>query len=585
MKKIFLLTLVVFYFSHACFGLDFKKTIAMHEPASRANEEARDNKVNTNAPITEILKLAKIGTFNSLNPYIIKGIAPPGIKGLVIESLMTWSPDEPFSLYPGIAEGIITPEDRSWVEFKINSKARFSNGKKITNKDIIFSWKTLKNYGRPHTRSYYSLVKDVKAIKKNIVRFTFSEKSNYEMPLIIGLMPIFSYEYWKEIDFTKTTLEPFISSGPYIISEIKTGRSITYTKNKNWWRTNSQDSLGRNNFKKIKYDFYRDQDISLQAFLSGEYDVNIETDAVRWATAYHENPKNIIIKKTFQKKSPSGLEGIILNSRQFPFKDRNVRKAISIIFPYSFINEILNHGLLQKTYGPWDNSDLAATLMPSKTTNKILKKYKDIISIKALDKINKKELKEREAYRQSLIILKKSGWQLINNKMTHTETKEILNFEVITNQNRMQRLLLVWKDKLKKIGINLSIKILDSSQFHNRIQSFDFHAIIFEYYMSLSPGNEQSIYWGSWASDQKGSRNYAGIKHPAIDEVINKISNAKNRSELIEYTKTLDRLLRAGHWIIPLYHDPLHRIAFKSGFQIPDELPLYGFNPWSTWKK
>ncbi|MDB9972254.1 ABC transporter substrate-binding protein, partial [Alphaproteobacteria bacterium] len=298
-----------------------------------------------------------------------------------------------------------------------------------------------------------------------------------------------------------------------------------------------------------------------------------------------ENSKNIIIKKTFQKKSPSGIEGIILNSRQFPFKDRNVRKAISIIFPYTFINEILNHGLLQKTYGPWDNSDLAATLMPSKTTNKILKKYKDIISIKALDKINKKELKEREAYRQSLSILKKSGWQLINNKMTHTDTKEILNFEVITNQNRMQRLLLVWKDKLKKIGINLSIKILDSSQFQNRLQSFDFNAIIFEYYMSLSPGNEQSIYWGSWASDQQGSRNYAGIKHPAIDEVINKISNAKNRSELIEYTKTLDRLLRAGHWIIPLYHDPLHRIAFKSGFQIPDELPLYGFNPWSTWKK
>ena len=425
----------------------------------------------------------------------------------------------------------------------------------------------------------------MKEIKKNIIRFTFSEKSNYEMPLIIGLMPIFSSEYWENIDFTKTTLEPFISSGPYIISEIKTGRSITYTKNNNWWRKSSKDSLGRNNFHKIKYEFYRDQNISLQAFLSGEYDLNIETDAVRWATAYHENPKNKIIKKTFQKQSPSGIEGIILNSRQFPFKDRNVRKAISILFPYSFINEILNHGLLLQTYGPWDNSDLAATSMPSKTTNEILKKYNDIISIKALEKINKKELNEREALRQSLLLLKKSGWQLKNNKMTNIDTTEILNFEVITNQNRMKKLLLVWKDKLKKIGINLSIKILDSSQFQNRIQTFDFNAIIFEYYMSLSPGNEQSIYWGSWASDQKGSRNYAGIKHPAIDEVINRISNAKNRPELIEYTKTLDRLLRAGHWIIPLYHDPLHRIAFKSEFQIPNELPLYGFNPWTTWKK
>ena len=169
--------------------------------------------------------------------------------------------------------------------------------------------------------------------------------------------------------------------------------------------------------------------------------------------------------------------------------------------------------------------------------------------------------------------------------MTNIDTKEILKFEIITNQSRMKRLLLVWKDKLKKIGITLSIKILDTAQFQNRIQSFNFNAIIFEYYMSLSPGNEQSIYWGSWAANQQGSRNYAGIKHPAIDEVIKNISNAKNRSELIEYTKTLDRLIRAGHWIIPLYHDPLHRIAYKSGLQIPDEIPLYGFNPWTIWKK
>jgi ABC-type oligopeptide transport system substrate-binding subunit len=223
--------------------------------------------------------------------------------------------------------------------------------------------------------------------------------------------------------------------------------------------------------------------------------------------------------------------------------------------------------------------------MPSEITYKVLNKYDDIISREALKKINRKELDERETFKQSLSLLKKSGWQLINQRMTNIHTKYILNFEVITNQNRMERLLLVWKDKLKKIGINLSIKILDSSQFQNRIQTFDFNAIIFEYYMSLSPGNEQSIYWGSWAAEQNGSRNYAGIKHPAIDEVISKITNARNREKLIQYTRTLDRLLRAGNWMIPLYHDPLHRIAFKSEFQIPEEIPLYGFNPWTAWKK
>lgn len=585
MIQLLLIILSTFLFSYNCLSQNFEKTIAMHGSTNRPNQEARDDKVNPDAPIKDILKLAKIGTFNSLNPYIIKGIAPPGLKGLVVESLMTWSPDEPFSLYPGIAEKIKLPKDRSWVEFKINKKAKFSNGKSITNKDVIFSWQILKKHGRPHTRSYYSLVNNVEEINDYTIRFIFSEKSNFEMPLIIGLMPIFSYDYWSNQDFTKTTLEPFISSGPYTISEIKTGKSITYSKNKNWWRKNSKDSLGRYNFNKIKYDFYRDKNIALQAFLSGEYDINIETDAVRWTTSYHANSKNKITKKTFLKLSPSGVEAIILNSRKSPFQDRNVRKAISILFPYDFINKILNHGLLKKTYGPWDNSELAATSAPSETSYKVLEKYSDIISKEALKNINKKELNEREAIKKSISMLKKSGWLLVNNEMTNIHTDEILSFEVITNQNRMERLLLVWRDKLKKIGIELSIKVLDSSQFQSRIQTFDFSAIIFKYYMSLSPGNEQSIYWGSWAAEQNGSRNYAGIKHPAIDEVINKITNARNREKLIQYTRTLDRLLRAGNWMIPLFHDNLHRIAFKSEIHIPDTIPLYGFNPWTAWKK
>ena len=585
MKLFILIIFIIFNFVNYCFSQNFQKTISMHGSADRPNEESRDNKVNPNATFKDILKLSQIGTFNSLNPYIIKGIAPPGIKGLVIESLMTWSPDEPFSLYPGIAEEIKMAINRSWVEFKINKEAKFSNGKKITSKDIIFSLDILKKYGRPHTRAYYSLVSRVYQKENNIVRFDFTKKSNYEMPLIIGLMPIFSMEYWKNKDFTKTTLEPFISSGPYKISELKAGRSITYIKNKDWWKKNNKDNLGRKNFNKIKYDFYRDQDIALQAFLAGEYDINIESDAVRWTNAYHENPNNKIIKKTFKKKSPSGIEAIILNSRKFPFKDRDVRKAISLLFPYNFINKILHHGLLKQTYGAWDNSDLAATFNPSKITNEILNKYEDVISKEALKNINKKKLNDRQLLKKSLSLLEKSGWKLINNKMTNIHTKKQLRFEVITNQNKMEKLLLVWKDKLKKIGISLSIRIVDSSHFQSRIQTFDFDAIIFQYYMSLSPGNEQSIYWGSWAANQSGSRNYAGIKHPAIDETINEITNAKNRDQLIEYTQTLDRLLRAGNWMIPLFHDPLHRIAFKSNMEITNEIPIYGFNPWNAWKK
>ena len=584
MFKFIIILNFILIFSHNSLSQSFNKTIAMHGSTNR-DAEARDTKVNINAPINKILKLAKIGTFNSLNPYIIKGIAPPGIKGLVIESLMTWSPDEPFSLYPGIAKAIRTPEDRKWVEFKIYDEAKFSDGKSINSKDIIFSWKTLKEYGRPHTRSYYSMVKKVEEIDNKRIKFYFLDNSNFEMPLIIGLMPILHSKYWEDKDFTKTTLEPFISSGPYKISSIDVGRSVTFIKNENWWKKDNEDSLGRYNFKKIRYDFYRDQNVALEAFLSGEFDINIENDSVRWENSYHQNSENQIIKKTFMKTSPSGMEAIILNTRRPLFQDRNVRKAVAILFPYEFINKVVNHGLLKQTYGPWDNSELSARKDPSDIANMILSKYHDNISRGALKQIEKLPSHERKSIKESISLLKASGWEIINHKMINIKSGKPLTFEIITNKNKMEKLLLIWKDKLKKIGVNLKIRIIDSSQFQNRIQTFDFDAIIFQYYMSLSPGNEQSIYWGSWAADQIGSRNYAGIKHKAIDEVIQKITNAKNRKNLTEYTRILDRLLRSGKWFIPLFHDPLHRIAHQENISIPKEIPLYGFNPWTAWEK
>ena len=255
------------------------------------------------------------------------------------------------------------------------------------------------------------------------------------------------------------------------------------------------------------------------------------------------------------------------------------------MFPYKFVNKIVNHGLLKQTFGPWDNSELSAKAHPSQIAKKILSQYQDDISKDALKPINNISHKERKTIKESISLLEKSGWKIIDQKMKNIQSGKSLSFEVITNKYKMEKLLLIWKDKLRRIGIDLKIRIIDSSQFQNRIQTFDFDAIVFEYYMSLSPGNEQSIYWGSWAADQNGSRNYAGIKHKAIDEIIKKITNAKKRDNLIEYTRILDRLLRSGKWMIPLFHDPLHRIAHQAYIAIPDEIPLYGFNPWTAWKK
>ena len=583
MKKIIFLSLIyIISFSYSL-SEEFQNSIAMHGETKRPDGIKRDIHINPNAPMDNTLKLSQIGTFNSLNPYIIHGVTPPGIKGLVIESLMTWSPDEPFSLYPGIAEKIKVANNRNWVEFQLDPAARFSNGKKITPEDIIFTWKTLKEKGRPHTRSYYSLVKKVIKTSKNIIRFEFSEESNYEMPLIIGLMPVLPESFWKNKTFDETTLVPLIGSGPYKISKLEPGNYIIYEKNLKWWRNNSKDSLGRYNFQFIRYDFYRDINIALEAFLSKEYDIYIENDAVRWNENLANNDRINI--KTFQKKSPSGIEAIIYNTRRQPLNDINVRKALNLLFPYEFINKVLFHGMLLRTFGPWDNTELATKNLPNETSLKIITKYQDLVSIESLKPINNVQKENfREKFKKAINLLNQSGWSLKNNFMVNKKDGKKFEFTVLTNQPRMERLLLVWAQKLKRIGITLKVKISDSAQFQFRLQNFDYDAIIFKYYMSLSPGNEQNIYWGSWAANQKGSRNYAGINHPAIDESIEIIINSKKRETLIEATQTLDRLLRAGKWMLPLFHDPKYRIAFQKDIRIPATIPLYGFNPWIAWR-
>ena len=424
--------LFLIFITKISYSQEFQKSIAMHGSAERPYSIERDTKVNKHAPTSKILKLGHVGTFNSLNPYIIKGISPPGIKGLVIESLMNWSPDEPFSLYPGIAEAIRVDKKRTWVEFKINKNAKFSNNEKISPEDIEFSLNILRNHGRPHTRSYYSLVEKTEITSKTSIKFFFKKESNFEMPLIIGLMPVLSKKYWKYKDFQKTTLKPFISSGPYFIEKIIPGRSIVYKKNPNWWNKNSNDSLGRYNFKFIKYDFYRDTNIALEAFLSGEYDIHIENDAIRWKQAY----KNVNInKKTFPKKSPSGIEAIMFNSRLPPLNNSDIRTALSLMFPYNFINKILNHNLLKRTYGPWDNSELSADDKTGGISINILIKYNDDISKNALKNIKKYENNERKRRKEALELLNSNGWKLINGKMTNEQSKSILEFEIITNQS------------------------------------------------------------------------------------------------------------------------------------------------------
>ncbi len=569
-----------------------KHAVAMHgEPKYKEGFAAFDY-VNPEAPKGGTLRQGAIGTFDTFNPFALNGIAPGGI-GLTYDTLMVQSLDEPFSLYGLVADKIEMPHDRSWVAFHINTSAKFSDGTPITADDVIFSFETLRDKGLPTYRYYYNDVETVEKTSESRVVFRFKKNiSNRELPLILGELPILSKKFWMGKDFSKTILTPPVSSGPYKIKSFEPGRSIMYERDGNYWAKDLNVNKGLYNFDTVKYDYYRDATVATEAFKAGDIDIRIENEAKKWVSFAKEDAvKDGKIKMAnFYHELPSGMQGFVFNLRRPIFADPKVREALNYVFDFNWTNTNLFHGLYKRTTSFFDNSPLKAPPLPAKQELKLLNSLKNQLPPQVFTQEFKLPDTQnmRVNYAKALSLLGKAGWRIHQDGILRNEKGEPFEFEILldaASASAWERITLPFIGQLKRLGIRAKVSVVDVIQYKNRMDNFDYDMIVAVWGQSLSPGNEQRYFWGSEAADSQGSSNYAGLKNPAVDALIEKVIAADSNEELLTAVHALDRVLLWQYLIIPHWHTSMHRVLYWDKFDMPSARPTKGINFMSWWMK
>ncbi len=562
--------------------------IAMHGDLKYGADFTHFEYTNPTAPKGGTVRLGTIGTFDTFNSFIIKGNAATGL-GFLYDNLMHGAADEAFTQYGQLAESIEVPEDRSWVAFTLRKEARWHDGKPVTVEDVIWTFNTLVEKGTPFYRFYYGSVAEVVKTGERSVRFNFKPGENRELPLIVGQLTILPKHYWEGRDFSKTTLDPPIGSGPYKIDKFEPGRTITYKRVENWWGENLPVNKGQYNFDKIRYDYYRDTTIALEAFKSGEFDYRFENSSKAWATAYKipNVEKGLIKKEEINHNRSSGMQAFVFNTRRDIFKDREVRKALAYGFDFEWSNKNLFYGQYSRTRSYFDNSELAATGLPGKDELTILEPYRgripdEVFTTEYNPPKNDGSGNVRKNLRVASKILKNAGWVIKDGKRVNEKTGQVLEFEILLVSPLFERVVLPFAKNLEKLGVKVNTRIVDSSQYQRRTDTFDYDVIVGGAGQSLSPGNEQRSYWGSAAADTEGGRNSIGIKDPVIDELIEKVIAAPDRKGLVAAVRALDRVLQWGYWLIPHFHSKFDRIAFWNKFGRPKVTPIQG-NQFLAW--
>ncbi|MEZ5584689.1 MAG: extracellular solute-binding protein [Candidatus Competibacteraceae bacterium] len=563
--------------------------VAMHGDLKYGPDFQHFDYVNPAAPKGGELRLAAIGGFDNFNPYIVKGQPAAGL-GFLFETLATNSADEAFSEYGLIAETIEMPEDRSYVIFNLRPQARFHDGSPITADDVLFSFETLKTHGRPHFRFYYANVAKVEKLGERRVKFAFAPGENRELPLIIGQLPILSKAYWEPRDFAATTLEPPVGSGPYRVKQFETGRFIVYERDPDYWGKDLPVNRGQYNFDQIRYDYYRDTTVALEAFKAGAYDLRPENAAKDWATAY-EFPavqQGLVKKEEFPHQMPSGMQGFAYNLRRPLFQDARVRQALAYAFDFEWSNRNLFYDQYTRTRSYFDNSELASTGLPTPAELQLLDPLREQIPESVFTTTYAPPVSEdpaalRENLRKALELLQAAGWTFKDRQLIHSETGQPFQFEILLNQPNWERITLPFARNLERLGIKASVRTVDSAQYENRLNSFDFDMVVAVWGQSLSPGNEQREFWGSRAAKLAGSRNLVGIEDPAIDQLIEAVIAAPDRQALLTRVHALDRVLLWHHFVIPHWHIPYERIAYWDKFGYPELIPMQGVQINSWW--
>jgi len=546
--------------------------------------------VNPDAPKGGTVKFAAIGTYNTLNPFQLVG-NKEGAEGQIFETLMTAAEDEPASSYGLVAQSVEIAPDKSSVTYTLRPEAKFQDGSRITPDDVVWTFDTLKSKGHPRYKLYYADVQKAEKVGDNAVKFTFRSGDNRELPSIVGEMPVLSKAAWSKIDFGKPLQEPPLGSGPYKIASFEMGRSITYQRDPKYWGKDLPVSRGRNNFDTMRYDYYRDPSIALEAFKAGQFDIRVENVSKNWAVGY-DSPAlsaGLIKKELIPNKVPQGMQGFAFDTRKPLFQDAKVRDALTYLFDFEWTNKNLFYGAYTRSRSYFSNSDLAATGTPNPDELKLLEPLKGQIPDEVFSKQYDPPKTDgsgdiRENLRAALKLLGEAGWSVKNGKLVNAQGQPF-QFEFLISQDQadFQRVVLPFVQNLKRIGIDMALRSVDPAQYENRMKNFDYDMTIIVIGESLSPGNEQREYWTTASADENGSQNYMGIKNKAIDALVDDVINAKDRADLVTATHALDRVLSWGHYVIPNWHFPYFRVASWDKFARPKVSPPYALALETWW--
>ncbi len=549
--------------------------------------------VNPGAPKGGEFRLSYTGGFDSVNPFIIKGVAAPGISAYLFQPLMVSSYDEPQSYYGLIANDIALAKDHSYADFTLNPKARWHDGTAITADDVVFSFDTLKTKGHPAYRLLYKPIGSVEKLGARKVRFHFDDKEHRELPLIAASMPVLPKHYYGRVAFDKTSLEPPVGSGPYRIKAIDAGRSITYARVKDYWAQDLPTQKGLNNFDAIRIDVYRDDVVALEGFKSGQFDFYEEYIARNWATAYDfpAVKDGRIIKTTIAHKIPRGMQAFLFNQRQTKFSDRRVREAIGITMDFEWMNQTLFYNAYEHTHSFFQNTEFAAGGLPQGKELALLRPHERLLPYQLFCARFEVPKTDGSGYaRDNLIraqkLLNEAGWVMKDGVRVHAKTGEKLTVEFLMMQRTFERVIGIMRKNLKKLGIESSFRYVDESQYQKRVDKRNFDIISIWWNQGVFfPGTEQHSFWHSSQADTEGSQNLGGMKSPVIDDLVTRIVRAKTIDVLKPAAQALDRALLWEHAVIPHWYLSAWRVAYWDKFGRPEVTPSYAIGLDSWWAK
>lgn len=577
-------------------GSEARFAIAMHGEPDLPADFRHFPYVNPDAPKGGRIDYAVQGTFDSLNPFIVQGDAARGLVDLelgynVYDSLMQRSYDEPFTLYPLVAKTVETDDDRTFVEFTLDERARFSDGKPVTPDDIIFTVRLLGEKGYPRYGTTLKKIDRMEKVGTHGVRFTFKNPDR-ELPLILGLMPVLPRHATDAERFDRSTLEPMIGSGPYTVDRVKPGEYVVLKRDPDYWAKDIPSKVGFDNYDEIRINYFRDPNSMFEAFKKGLIDVFIETDTGRWNTGYDFPAvgSGRVIKDTFENGLPSGMYGFVLNTRRPVFQDRAVRRALTELFDFEWANRNLFFNAYTRTRSYFDNSELSSFgIQATEAERKLLGKHIGFVTPEILagtyaPPASDGSGRDRAFLKNGFDALQKAGYRLEGQQLVDGDGKP-LSFEILLNGMSGVPVASAWARTLAKLGISVDIRSVDSAQYLQRQQTYNYDVILQKYISSLSPGTEQIGRWGSQSRDFDGTYNFAGVAEPAVDAMIAALLNARSREDFVTAVHAYDRVLLSGAYVVPLYHQPEQWVARWKHIAHPETTPVYGFQLPTWWRE